>query len=347
MNCSHEKLQINDIKVITSIYRSPSTCPVFICEGLDKYLTNNSDNDINILIGDINIIIKNKSETAHNYCDLMAEKGYKSLINEYTRVSTHSEIIILKSVNHMFLKACPAVTCKTVVYQSCTTDHYTITAPVRLDAKYMRVSNIHSNRTKSRINYKKLQLLINTQELNAKMLQITAEEGSKHLILCISQAISIATTHIPIPLAERKRKSWITPGLIKSINTKQELYTTWKLNPKDEDAREAYNKYKNQLSTLLFITKNNYYQNKITACKGSNKELWKTTNISSGDGCKANHIKEVENDKAIALTNTQEIANEFDQHYVTVGQKMASKLKSTLPVAQTEANLRPAASSPQ
>lgn len=74
---------------------------------------------------------------------------------------------------------------------------------------------------------------------------------------------------------ERKRKSWITHGLINSINEIDKMYQT---------LRTKYNHdYKNRLNFIIKKAKSDFYKQKIFEKANNNKAMWHTMQeITSG-----------------------------------------------------------------
>lgn len=106
----------------------------------------------------------------------------------------------------------------------------------------------------------------------------------------------------------------------------------WKKNLNNEKEREEYNSYKNQLSTLLKTArKNNCMQRIQPETLQDNKH----SNLS-GRRKNLSHVKVVENEQFDLNTDIQEIANEFNKHYTTMGDKITQKIKPVLTTSPRE-----------
>ena len=78
-----------------------------------------------------------------------------------------------------------------------------------------------------------------------------------HITLCIDK-------HVPLRKLTRKEiksvsKPWITPGIIESSKIKNNLYKKY-LSTKDVYFLTKYKFYRNKISSLLRISKQQYYQ---------------------------------------------------------------------------------------
>jgi len=77
-----------------------------------------------IIIGDISINIAQNSndESKVEYLNLMAQLGFISCINDYTRILNNSRT----TIDHIFVKTNGADYVKPFILESCITDHYSI-----------------------------------------------------------------------------------------------------------------------------------------------------------------------------------------------------------------------------
>lgn len=89
--------------IVHALYRSPSTCINQFNQNLQDYLDTQAmdDHKCNFIVGDINIDILDENDNkVSDYLTVMAEYGYKSLINAPTRLET--------CLDHIFMKPCIA-----------------------------------------------------------------------------------------------------------------------------------------------------------------------------------------------------------------------------------------------
>lgn len=85
--------------IVHALYRSPSTCINQFNQNLQDYLDTQAmdDHKCNFIVGDINIDILDENDNkVSDYLTVMAEYGYKSLINAPTRLETYLDHIFMK-----------------------------------------------------------------------------------------------------------------------------------------------------------------------------------------------------------------------------------------------------------
>ena len=70
------------------------------------------------------------------------------------------------------------------------------------------------------------------------------------------------------------RQEWMTSGLAKSCNKKLALYKNFIKNP-TAITKAKYVTYRNKLKAILFLAKQQYYQEKFLAVSGDMRKTWK------------------------------------------------------------------------
>lgn len=123
-------------------------------------------------------------------------------------------------------------------------------------------------------------------------------------------------------------KPWISKGLLTSIKTKNHLYM---LNTRERDSKEwcSYIKYKNTLNSLLRKSKQNYYNNLLEKCKNDIKTTWRILNSSLSKRRKQNVFQKVFHDGTKAITDTNIIAEKFNNFFISI----AGTLANSIPVS--------------
>ncbi|KAJ8947641.1 hypothetical protein NQ317_008848 [Molorchus minor] len=120
----------NTIIHVTTIYRSPSTCPQQFNDKLYNYLKTISTEatEVKVIMGDINIDIMDSNEISQEYLNIMAEWGYTSAINNYTRVQGNSK----SCIDHLFfnIQNMPNISMIPMILKTCISDHFSVVLQV-------------------------------------------------------------------------------------------------------------------------------------------------------------------------------------------------------------------------
>ena len=128
-----------------------------------------------------------------------------------------------------------------------------------------------------------------------------------------------------------KKCKWITFGLLKSIEFRDNLYRELKKTPIDRDDYRnkkinlrTYNRIINRSKTYL---KKRYYAEKFHQLKNNIKLTWRLINEVLGNNPnKSISTKFNINDKCI--TDQQEIANHFNSFFASIGTKISQQIKT-------------------
>ncbi len=139
----------------------------------------------------------------------------------------------------------------------------------------------------------------------------------------------IVNKHVPIKkMSNRKAKQlckpWITKGTKVSISIKNKLYAI--------GDNERYRRYRNKICSLIRLSKKTYYQEYFThnitnmkkAWEGINEILYRRRKISKT----ISSLKDPNNNGKV-INEASQIPHIINQHFATVGSKLASKLPSS------------------
>lgn len=336
-NYFYNIITINEIKVIQlttsysnksiqilAIYRSPSLCPFSFNLGLSNFLKScKKQYDINILIGDINIDILQDTDYSHEYLNILHEEGFKSMINDFTRVEHGSK----SCIDHIFLKTNISLDSflPVIIHAGITDHYYTI-------LQYLSVPEIekseanNNNHYKYFTDYNKLNQNLNLENWLDVYTTQNVDIATELFINKLKYAISENTRKIKIKRYEVKRHPWMTNGLIKSIYEKNRLYKNLQKNPDNINLLNKFKQYRNKLTELIKRTKENYYKEQINKNKNCAKNLWKCINENKN---KKTIINSLKNKSGVLIENKAEIANTFIKYFNEVGSKLAEQIKQT------------------
>lgn len=121
------------------------------------------------------------------------------------------------------------------------------------------------------------------------------------------------------------KKPWLTRGIVKSIKSKHARYKTH-CRSNDPAKIAEYKKYSNKINQLKKISKKTYFCRHFEMCKSNLKATWKLmgTLIKRKTKSQTTPQKIVRNNKI--YTSTEDIADQFNKHFINVGPNLASKI---------------------
>ncbi|KAJ8671214.1 hypothetical protein QAD02_002473 [Eretmocerus hayati] len=210
---------------ILAIYRSPSTCVRRFMVSLDctlERLRQGRTKDY-IIMGDINIDLRNKNQITEEYLNIMCEKGYTSLNYEPTREMGNT----LTCIDHYFIRT-EQDTSNSQIYilKTYITDHYPVILAIR-SRKWKEEKEVEET---VKMDYNKMRTL--AAEEDWKLIEDCGSElecdgRSEQNDLGIVEKLAckfvdkikkvIENSKFIVGKNSTKKKSWITIGLINSI----------------------------------------------------------------------------------------------------------------------------------
>ena len=123
-----------------------------------------------------------------------------------------------------------------------------------------------------------------------------------------------------------KSKPWFTQGLLKSIKLKNKIYKQFLMHPSNYQF-DKYKKYRNVLNRAIEGAKQNYYNKIVTKEKHNSEKLYQIINkIWKLKNSKRIFPTNLLNDKGNVTKKPEEIACVLNEHFASVGYKMAQDI---------------------
>ena len=149
---------------------------------------------------------------------------------------------------------------------------------------------------------------------------------------------SLKAQHLPTKKVrfnkyKHKKSPWITYGILNSLKTRDNKLRKWKSSIPDSvrynNLEAEYREYASLMDKLIRKAKYEYYLATFEKYKGDIKKTWKTINSIMNRNRKVNgfpsHIVTTKG----KLSDKQEIANELNDYFCSVGHLFASKIPNS------------------
>jgi Reverse transcriptase (RNA-dependent DNA polymerase)/Endonuclease-reverse transcriptase len=315
------------------IYRPPNGNMIQFNTEFTKLLSSiegrrkKNKNKTSLLAGDLNIdlIRSQPNKQTDEFENILLSHSYVPTITRPTRVTNATATLI----DNIFINNLYHPVKSAVVYNDIS-DHFPIVLHIDIPLAY----NVKSEVNKSRV-YTSNSIKCFTCELGKVDWDLLLKEhysiGDVDNLykVFLDKYSSMYKSHFPYESKKHSsrqlpRHEWITPGLIKSCNTKSRLYKKYRTNPTIMN-ENIYKKYRNKLKDILIKTEKNFYSDKLMSCSGNTKQIWKIlgtlTTSNSRDKIAFNFE---ENGKSITDPNL--IVDKFNAFFANIGVDLASKI---------------------
>lgn len=194
---------------------------------------------------------------------------------------------------------------------------------IKLNKKITLNRNI--NQCKQYINYVKLKRELQKENWEELYNSYNIDAMTDIFLEKLKINVTNNTKQINIKNKDKKKSEWITSGIINSVNKKHEMYKKVKKYPNNKILEIEYKTYKNKLTQIIKKSKKRYFNSLINKNKNSSQNVWDTVNKIRKKVNVKNEIIEIKSESGM-ISNKLEIANTFNLHYSTLGEKYANKI---------------------
>ena len=147
----------------------------------------------------------------------------------------------------------------------------------------------------------------------------------------ITKSSEIINSHVPLGKLSRKEikfrsKPWITPGIRTSINTKNRLHRKL-IRTRNQCLYAKYKPFRHKLNHLIKISKKLYFEDFFRYNKSNIKIIWKGIKqiVALKPEAYIAPSKIVTSSNKV-LTNTNDIANEFNHYFANIGNTLGQAI---------------------
>ena len=304
--------------IIGIIYHRPGTSLPLFQEKLTDILSNIHTNCV--LMGDININLLNEpvDQSVKSFVNNMSEFSYVPIITKPTRVQNNTATLL----DHMWVN-----------FEQSEDNYHSQIVLCGISDHFPTIfyyNKAKLDRSKKLITFRKSSDLIDNQFKNAldssnidDVLLINNVDHAfetYHNILYNLYDEYYTLTHKYID-THKVNRPWITAAIKESIKRKNKLYKKFVKYPITYG--NLYRSYRNHLTKIIKLSKENHYRTKFEDCKGNVRETWKNINKILGKDVNTNKVFKINNE---FVDNEKLIANAFNNYYSNVGYETARSL---------------------
>lgn len=263
---------------VCAVYRPPDLDKTFFIKELASVISSYPRKYNYILLGDININLKQMSPIRTAYLNVMSESGLECGISQHTRVETKGNLLTKSCIDHIFARItnCKAVYSSVIKYKIA--DHYITgltlvhnSLPIGNHSKIItKIDNDKLRDELRRINWK--------SALDLK----TPTEVLRFIARNFSEIYEKCKMHTKIKLGKRHVSTWINDRIRHMCNKKLELFEIWKQDENNVKNRLLYNKYRNKTNKYISKIKNDSIRKEVSENFQNTRKIWQIINNLCG-----------------------------------------------------------------
>jgi Skp family chaperone for outer membrane proteins len=311
--------------VVGCIYRPPNSDIVTFNDEMDVLLKQISHLNRNVyLLGDFNINLLKTSthQSTYEFINTMFSSSFIPLINRPTRVTANTATLI----DNIFTNRHDLGKHINGIIPTDVSDHFSVFHIIYTDDVPHQVSSKSYKRCLNDITMNKFSSRIQSIDWNAVTQSTDVETAYRIFFNSFSD-----TFDKTIPIKEVKHskvlnKPWITKGILTSIENKNKMYKSLKVNG-DKSIEHEYKKIKNKLGNLLRQAEKRYYKDLLDKNKSNLSRMWQTLNQV------INRKKKIRENTTFKHNNREissdaDISNHFNQYFLNVAKNLNSNVPS-------------------
>ena len=302
---------------IINAYRPPDgdiKAFIEILSNLIDDLTTSSNPDI-LVMGDINIDLKKSTPSSNKIKQLLQSRGMVQLIKDPTRVSNTGNTLIdhIYTNNNTFYDSCG-------VYDIGLSDHSLIYVTRHRKKAKHKTYYIYGR------SYRNFDETLFRHDIsNAPWTNVFSKSDVNAATETFNNIfISVANVHTPYKRIKCRtnQPKWITAEFLSLIDEREHWFNVYRRRPSQEIAAKKRISCR-RVARMKRLLKRNYIHEALESCKGDSKKTWRILKELWPTSSKKQNFTEINR-----KSNPQDIANELNNHFVTIGPQLSAKLNS-------------------
>ena len=318
--------------VIGVIYRHPSTSlsefKLHFTQTLSHLAKHKKEY---IICGDFNVdLIKSQSSPSVNeYIDSVFSEGCYRMIDKPTRITPHSSTLLDHVYSNILNK-----TLSSNILQYEISDHLPTTCSVFL--KPNKINNDQIYRCTAKFNCDNFTDdvcgLVGRLAIDLHSMKQNFEINLENICTNFVDGFAdIVNAHAPLKIRNRRQqkqklKPWLTKAILKSIKTKNKLYTKcYKQN--NPELIAYYKKYLNKLTFIKRLAKEQYYTSQLLTHKQDISKQWSIINelLDQNKRCSSTAIHKLTTMDNENIESKSEISNMLNNYFANVGANLSAQ----------------------
>ena len=284
-----------------------------------------------IVLGDFNIDILQSNSVVDKFLVLLSDNGLDTLATEPTRITDVSSTCIDNVFCRLDNRFLNLVSCKVLNLKI--SDHCLIETKI---SGLTVLGNTFKAIETSYIDYDKLQNILLFEDWKPVYDCLDASEAFDKFMIIFSNHLVNCTSVKSSSKSVAKLKAWMTDNLLNLIRKRNKICNKAKKHPDNNRLKNYSLKLCNIVCSKVSLTKKQYFTMKFQQNRNNARKNWQTINEIIVGHREFAEINNITNSDGCTITGIDEIANEFNKYFTTVGgsncskESMDSELKARL-----------------
>lgn len=302
---------LKDLKIsICCIYKPPNSDMKIFLSDMNKIMDMQKNECV--ILGDMNLNLLANTTTVNEYKNLIEMNGFQiqNYINsENATRQTENTATIL---DHVLSNK--NITCDINLQEHMITDHKIL---------FIKLNKTIPKNTKEIVERTRLnkQKWIETVKMKLEHQEITS---FRELSNIISTSKSECTKKYKIKILNNNK--WVTPNFMSLIKERDIMYKRWK-RLQSVEIGAKFKKLKNKVNNLRKYLKTKFVEEKLNKAGKDTKKVFNVLNSLCGKSKKqSDKIEYIKNTEGRVISGEQEIVEQFNTHFSTIGQNLAQHI---------------------
>lgn len=305
------------------IYRFPKSNRELFYKELANNISDLGENAI--IMGDINIDLFRVTESAA-YSNLLSSMGFTSHMNQPTRevfpYSTCIDHVHFRSkvkVNIVAVKDCFAKPTRL-------SDHHAVVIRLRGLTHQLTFASVNKKHTIKFINWDALNTSLLGEDWNSLLSGNNVNEMFATFYRKLSTLLAKNIKFIKKSSCKIKRNPWASELLVRLAKQKNDLYLLIKKHPDNDYLKSQYKKLSQKVQQQTISDKKDYFGDLLEDSGLNSRKYWQVVGKVTGTERKGIDIIQI-NSIHDGSQNQLLVANEFNNYFTGVTQKLAAKIR--------------------
>ena len=314
--------------MLCSLYRPPNSNAKEFLRNYQRFLSKfTPKQQQRLIIGldhNLNLLKHDQHAVTHDFIEVNLEKELMPTITKPTRITRSTAILI----DNIIIGSSLQTDYDSKIIISDLSDHFPCLLQIRNQDLFKKEPKVIKTRALNPEKIQEINRRISNVDWSEELYNLDVTSQYNKLQFRVLEILDEVSPNqvVKIPHNKILRDPWLTIGLMKCFNKQKQLYKqAHKCTSTDSDLSK-YKTYRNKLKQIVRRNKEAYFKDKCTEYRNNTSRLWKMINkLLNKTNDKSNIVEYLKVDNQ-DYYDDKAIAEEFANHFSSVGPKYANQI---------------------